>query len=308
MPNIRLLLWGAFAAILFLNYETWVHDYGAPSAPVVATTTGPGASAPVAQLGDSVPQAASAAASAPAPANGSAPPTAGAPPTSADAPENTAASSAIHVVTDVLDVTINTKGGELDHADLLLYPLHKDTPHVPVTLLTQQPPNARYVLQSGLAGAAGAPAPTHLAIWSSTQASYTLDPTANELRVPLTWTDGAGLTVTKTFVFARGQYSIGLDYDVKNDGTTAKALTPYSQILRHWEHASRSYFDVETYSFKGPAVYDGTKSKDLNVESDTDSKYSATITNGRLATLQNQFVAAPIRCRHRAAPRAGVPV
>jgi YidC/Oxa1 family membrane protein insertase len=294
MPNIRLLLWGALAAILFLNYETWVHDYGPAPTPVAATTTGPGASTPAAQLGDSVPQAASAAASSTtaAPANSSAPPSAAAPPTPADATENTAASSAIRVVTDVLDVTINTKGGELDHADLLLYPLHKDTPNVPVTLLTQQPPNSRYVLQSGLAGAAGAPAPTHLAIWNSAQSSYTLDPTANELRVPLTWTDGAGLTVTKTFVFARGQYSIGLDYDIKNDGTAAKTLTPYSQLLRHWEHASRSYFDVETYSFKGPAVYDGTKSKDLNVESDTDSKYSATITNGWLASLQHQFVAA----------------
>ena len=69
-------------------------------------------------------------------------------------------------------------------------------------------------------------------------------------------------------------------------------MASYSQILRHWEHASRSYFDVETYSFKGPAVYDGTKSQDLNVESETDSKFSATITNGWLASLQHQFVSA----------------
>ncbi len=66
----------------------------------------------------------------------------------------------------------------------------------------------------------------------------------------------------------------------------------YSQILRHWEHASRSYFDVETYSFKGPAVYDGTKSRDLKVENEADSKFSETITNGWLASLQHQFVSA----------------
>ena len=69
-------------------------------------------------------------------------------------------------------------------------------------------------------------------------------------------------------------------------------LVPYSQILRHWEHPSRSYFDVETYSFKGPAVYDGAKSHDLNVENDTDVKFSETITNGWLASLQHQFVSA----------------
>jgi YidC/Oxa1 family membrane protein insertase len=110
--------------------------------------------------------------------------------------------------------------------------------------------------------------------------------------VPLTWSDGSGLTVTKTFVFTRGQYAIGLYYDVKNGSPTARKFASYSQFLRHWEHASRSYFDVETYSFKGPAIYDGTKSKDLNVENDADSKFAATITNGWLASLQHQFVAA----------------
>ena len=206
----------------------------------------------------------------------------------------------LHVSTDVLEIGINLKGGELDHADLMEYPLRKDTPNVPVRLLSYEPPPTLYLLQSGLIGTAGETAPTHLAIWKSDQKSFALAPGATELRVPLTWTDGAGLTVTKTFVFKRGQYGIGLEYEVKNDGAAPRKLASYSQILRHWEHASRSYFDVETYSFKGPAVYDGTKSKDLNVESDTDSKYAATITNGWLASLQHQFVTAIV-------PPAGQP-
>ena len=115
---------------------------------------------------------------------------------------------------------------------------------------------------------------------------------ATELRVPLTWTDGHGLTVTKTFVFTRGLYSIDLLYDVHNDGDAPRSLASYAQFLRHWEHASRSYFDVETYSFKGPAVFDGTKSRDLNVESESDSKFSETVTNGWLASLQHHFVSA----------------
>ena len=100
------------------------------------------------------------------------------------------------------------------------------------------------------------------------------------------------MTVTKTFVFTRGMYSIDLDYDVQNAGTAPRKLASYSQFLRHWDHPSRSYFNVETYSFKGPAIYDGTKSRDLNVENDTDSKFSQIITNGWLASLQHQFVAA----------------
>jgi YidC/Oxa1 family membrane protein insertase len=297
MPNIRLALWGVLAAILFLNYQTWLHDYEPPvGAPAAQTSAGaaPTAAAPANTLADSLPQAPSTAPNAAAGAAGAAPP---ALPSAEGAPTASASEAPtgpLHISTDVLEIGINLKGGELDQADLKDYPLRKDTPNIPVRLLSYEPPPTLYVLQSGLIGTAGEAAPTHLAVWKSDQKNFVLAPGANELRVPLTWTDGAGLTVTKTFVFKRGQYAIGLDYDVKNDGTAPRKLASYAQILRHWEHASRSYFDVETYSFKGPAVYDGTKSKDLNVESDSDSKYSATFNNGWLASLQHQFVTAVV--------------
>ena len=300
MPNIRLALWGTLAAILFYGYTIWMHDY-----PATGTSVGSTQSAGPAQstLGDSVPQAASSAAPpstapaasaapaatapATAPADAFATPPAGAAPAA-----DTASSPPLHVATDVLDITINLKGGELDRADLLQYPLRKDAPHVPVTLLSRTPADSLYLLQTGLIGTDGGAAPTHLAAWSAAAQSFVLAPGEKELRVPLTWTDGQGLTVTKTFVFTRGMYSIGLIYDVQNSGAAARKLAPYSQFLRHWEHPSRSYFNVETYSFKGPAVYDGVKSHDLNVENDTDSKFSTTITNGWLASLQHQFVSA----------------
>jgi YidC/Oxa1 family membrane protein insertase len=312
MPNIRLILWGVLAAILFLNYETWMHDYEpaavAPSADTAATRPAP----PANSLGESVPQATTQPAPAAAPPSaalapaGTAPVARAATATSA-APGITtpgtsaaAASTPIRVTTDVLDIEINLKGGELERADLLQYPLRKDTPNIPVRLLSDEPPPTLYLLQSGLTGGAGEVAPTHLATWNAEQKTYVLAPGANELRVPMTWSDGQGLRVTKTFVFTKGQYTIGLYYDVQNDGAAARKLASYAQILRHWEHASRSYFDVESYSFKGPAVYDGTKSKDLNVESDGDSKYAATITDGWLASLQHQFVSAIV-------PTAGQP-
>jgi YidC/Oxa1 family membrane protein insertase len=297
MPNIRIALWGTLAAILFYGYQVWMHDYPATGTSASVTQSVPGSGN---SLGDTLPQAASSAApntplgqpaaatpAAATPAS-SAAPTAPAPDAFAAAPD----SGTLHVVTDVLDVTINLKGGELDQADLLQYPLRKDAPHVPVRLLSREPPDSLYLLQTGLIGDAGESAPTHLATWVSPEKSFVLGQGARELRVPLTWTDGNGLTVTKTFVFTRGMYSIDLIYDVQNSGATPRKLAPYSQILRHWEHPSRSYFDVETYSFKGPAVYNGSKSRDLNVESDTDSKFSETITNGWLASLQHQFVSA----------------
>jgi YidC/Oxa1 family membrane protein insertase len=297
VPNIRLALWGVLAAILFLNYQTWLHDYEPPAtAPAAQTSTGSAtASAPASTLADALPKAPSAAPTAAPSATNAAPPVAAPAPEGAPAASDSQAPAMpLHVSTDVLDIVINLKGGELDQADLKEYPLRKDTPNIPVRLFSYEPPPTLYLLQSGLIGTAGETAPTHLALWKSDQKRFVLAPGAAVLRVPLTWTDGSGLSVTKTFIFKRGQYAIALEYDVKNDGSAPRKLASYAQILRHWEHASRSYFDVETYSFKGPAVYDGTKSKDLNVESDTDSKYSASISNGWLASLQHQFVAAVV--------------
>jgi YidC/Oxa1 family membrane protein insertase len=306
MPNIRITLWAILGAILFLNYTTWMQDF-APR-PAVQTGSASQAAAPPANtLGDSVPQTASSAAtSATQPATAPST-TASSPPALAQASANASLPTSdapvgapLHVTTDVLDIGINLKGGELDRADLLQYPLRKDTPNIPVRLLSYEPPPTLYVLQSGLTGGNGEAAPTHLATWTSEQKTFALGAGADELRVPLTWTDGAGLTVTKTFIFKRGQYAIALEYDVKNDSAAPKKLASYAQFLRHWEHASRSYFDVESYSFKGPAVSDGTKSKDLNVESDSDSKFSAGYTDGWIASLQHQFVSAIV-------PPAGKP-
>jgi len=292
MPNTRIMLWIALAAILYLNYEAWMRDYREP-APAPAAASGAGAPEAPATLLDSVPKAQrpSAPASA-APADLSSPPTAESKQTAAPpAGVATQPAAKLHVVTDVLDIDINLKGGEIDRADLPQYPLHKDTPNVPVRLENSDP-DSLYLLQSGLTGADDEAAPTQLATWTAAQSSYVLPAGAGELRVPMTWTDGQGLTVTKTFIFTRGWYAIDLAYEVQNGSSAARGLASYAQILRRWERASRSYFDVETYSFKGPDVFDGTKARDLKVENEADSRFSETITNGWLASLQHHFVSA----------------
>ena len=326
MPNTRVMLWVALAAVLFLNYEAWMRDY--PASTPETTQAASGSAAGSSTLGDSLPQAGTTGTAAGTPAAGTpiaespaavpstAAPLGGAAPGSPAAGSPAAASSAdnaaqstdaahapgppLHVVTDVLDLSINLKGGELERADILQYPLHKDTPNVPVRLLNHDADDTLYLLQTGLIGVAGEAAPTHLATWSAAEKSYALAPGADELRVPLTWSDGHGLTVTKTFTFKRGLYAIDLKYDVQNDGSAARSLAAYSQFLHHWVKASRSYFDVETYSFKGPAVFDGTKAEDLKVENETDSKFSQTVTGGWIASLQHHFVSAIV-------PQAGQP-
>src|SRR5258708_29534781 len=69
MTNIRIMLWAALAAVLFLNYEAWMQDYPASSvarAPAGTASTAAGGNAPGSRLGEAVPQAAAPSAAGPA--------------------------------------------------------------------------------------------------------------------------------------------------------------------------------------------------------------------------------------------------
>jgi YidC/Oxa1 family membrane protein insertase len=287
--NLRIILWGALALLLLLNYQTWMHDYAAV-APAPAAGSAPAGAPSGSDLGNRIPEVpkAAAPATAEAPAAGV---TAAAPSLEAGVPGTAPAvgPARVHVRTDVLDVDIDTRGGTLDRVDLLAYPQVKGEA-TPVRLENHDDPQSLYELQSGLVGPAGAEYPTHLALYKSAQENYTLDG-ASELRVPLTWSE-AGVTVTKTFVFRRGAYRIDLDYSVHNGGSAPWAARPYAQILRNDPPTKRSYFNVASYAFHGPAIWNGTKYRKLDTTGAQDSHLSVEVRDGWVAALQHHFVSA----------------
>jgi YidC/Oxa1 family membrane protein insertase len=288
--NLRIFLWALLLVALFMNYEMWRRDHPPPppAAPGAATTAVP--------LDSSAPSAANLPA-ATAPAIGGAPvtaaPVAAAPAavaTPGGAEAAVASAPLVHVVTDVLDLDVSLAGGELRRADLRQYALVKDKPE-PVRLLNRDSADSLYVLQGGLAGSAGAAAPTHQALFSAAASELRLADGADELRLPLTWTDGQGVTVTKTYVLRRGSYEIGLEYAIANATTGPWVYAPYSQLLRYNTPIDRSMFDVDSYAFKGPAYYDGTKYQKLAID-DEDTVLDRDISGGWVAGLQHHFVAA----------------
>ncbi len=168
----------------------------------------------------------------------------------------------VRVVTDVIDMDISLQGGDLLRADLLQYPRDKKPGSPAVRLLSTD--DATYgVVRSGLRAADGRAEPTHLALYTAPASEFRLAPGAQELRVPLTWTDGQGVTVTKTYVFKPGQYAVEVIYDVQNASGADWNAASYVQFARHVYSQSRSMFDVESYAFRGPAVYDGKKYQKL---------------------------------------------
>ena len=299
----RLALWMLLGIALFLNYQMWTHDYpDVPAAASVGSST-----APATPLDSTVPTATAPGGT----PSGAAPPAGtlpgGTQPATASATAPAAADSAhglvahalvadsptapsVHVVTDVLDVDVSLAGGELRRVDLLAYPLAKDRPDIPVRLLSRDSADSLFVLQTGLAPVNDEFAPTHQALYSTDARELRLAPGQDELKLPLTWSDGHGVTVTKTLTFRRGQYQIALDYQIQNASAAPWSFAPYAQILRYNTPIERSYFRPDSYAFKGPAIYDGTKYQKFDVQKNPVLDQS--IKGGWLAALQHDFVAA----------------
>ena len=282
MPNQRIFLWLAFLFLVWLNVDAWMKDYGSAAKPAAApaATTAPAAAA-ASGLTDALPtvagEPAGAAPAAPADAGMAMP----------------AVGATIRVVTDVLDLDVSLTGGDIVRADLLEYPLRKDDPNVKVRLFNTDSHDTLYIYQSGLTtGQAGRAEPNHKAQFTAAAREFRLEPGQDTLSVPLTWTNGQGLSATKTFVLRPGQYSIDVFYDVNNQTPEALPLAPYAQLVRHWMPVERSMFDVESYAFRGPAVYDGDKYRKLDIEDEVDQAFSQSVSGGWVASLQHHFVSA----------------
>ncbi len=282
MDNQRIIAWGVLALLLWLGYVTWQKDYAPPPAPVVATSQT--VAQPRTTELPALPSDGTTATAAATPATA----------TPAATAESAANAATIRVRTDVLDLTLSTQGGEFQTADLLKYPLVKNNPDVPVRLFNSQPGDGLFLARSGLRAADGRSEPTHLAIFQSAATEYRLEDGQDEVTVPLTWTDGQGLTVTKSYTFRRGSYAVPIRYEVVNQSPTDWKAASYLQLVRHYVPVSRSMFDVESYAYRGPAIYNGKAYRKLSVEDEEDRVYQASFAGGWMAAMQHHFVAAAV--------------
>jgi YidC/Oxa1 family membrane protein insertase len=283
MDNQRLLIWATFGLLLWMTYQAWVQDYGPPTAarqPATADeqlaplgdTPGlpalPAESVDTPQLADNAPALDIAAQS---------------------EPEQLA--PVIRVQTDVLELEISTIGGTLQRATMRQYPVAKDQPDVLMELLS--PGQAELgMIQTGLNSAGDRAKANHTAQFQAEATEYVLG-NADELLVPLTWTDGQGVTVEKTLRFARGSYRIDITQRLINDSDIDWRGAVYAQLLRRSRDAERSMFDVDTYSFDGPIIYDGEKSEKLKRDDLlSDGPYSVQSANGWLGAIEHHFLSA----------------
>ncbi|HEX6259259.1 MAG TPA: membrane protein insertase YidC, partial [Woeseiaceae bacterium] len=276
-------VWAAFGLMLWFTYQAWVQDYGAKPAPQSQSPPAAEGVAPSEEEPAQLPELPS--------GDVTQPQLESTPSLPGDDASGT--SGVVRVVTDVLDVEISTRGGTLQKAVLLRYPVAKDRPDVLVQLLSAGPPDTG-LIQTGLRAATEGPEANHLAEFRTEATEYRLDG-REELLVPLTWDDGQGLRVVKQYRFTRGSYIIDVQQTVANDAGKEWRGAPYAQIQRHSYPQDRSMFDVDSYSFHGPVVYDGERSTKLDRDDLlSDGPMTLSATNGWIASIQHHFLSAVV--------------
>ena len=277
MDNQRLLIWAVFLMLCWVTWQAWITDYAPEPVEAPPATTEQGdlspADAGLPELGETTIDTPDVMPS----VDGS-----------SDAPSAQTAPT-IRVSTDVFEIDISTEGGTLQSATLLNYPVAKDRPDDLVQLLSADP-NQLGLIQTGLRSAGEGPEPNHRETFSSEQDRFDLS-SADELVVPLAWSDGTGINVEKVLRFTRGSYIITIEQTVTNNSDAPWRGAEYAQLQRRFYEPERSMFDVDSYSFDGPIIYDGEKSEKLDRDDlIEDGPMQLATDQGWYGAIQHHFV------------------
>ena len=202
--------------------------------------------------------------------------------------QTTGLSKQIHIKTDVMDLYIDPKGGDIRRLALSKYPVESSSPDVPVQFLNDNAADF-FVVQSGLRS--DAIAPTHYEQYSVEKSEYELTAGKDSITVPMYWESKDGLKVTKTYRFHRDSYLIDVDYQVTNRSGETFSAYPYAQFNRSRPNDNTSLI----YTYTG-AVFSspGDEYEKIDFDDLDDASYSKKATSGWTAMIQHYFVAAMI--------------
>lgn len=272
MENQKTLLYFTLFFVAYLLWAEWQKDYGpqpiAP-APVAVESTQQNKTT----IGGSVPAAVAV------------------PGTVATTKSvaTSATSQRIKIVTDVLDVEIDTRGGDIRKAILRKYALDADEQEIKVELLTDAEINF-HIAQSGLVSANEKTAPTHNDVYTAEQLTYRLAEGVDEIKVPLHWVGNDGSKVTKLYTFRRNDYVINVDHNV-SAGQSGWSGSQYMQLLRTQPSTDGGSMFIHTYT-GGVIFNDEIKYEKIDFDDIQEQNLKSEMQDGWLAMIQHYFLTA----------------
>ncbi|MFT7687151.1 MAG: YidC/Oxa1 family membrane protein insertase [Candidatus Azotimanducaceae bacterium] len=196
----------------------------------------------------------------------------------------------ITVTTDVLQVKIDPRGGEVTEVLLPAYPLSIDQQDVPFVLLEKNQ-RRTYVAQSGLVGKDGIDK-AGPALYSAAQTTYTLSDDQQVITVVLTHVSDKA-KIEKIFTFRRGDYLMDMNYRITNTSDSEWQGAFYAQLKRDGSQ------DPSTASGMGMKAYLGAalttkedRYKKISFSDLEDEAYKSVEDGGWAAILQHYFLSA----------------
>lgn len=139
-------------------------------------------------------------------------------------------SQLVEVNTDVLQVLIDTHGGDLIKVALPRHFKEIDTPDQPFVLLNRTQSHT-YVAQSGLVGPDGTDSGTDRPTFSVERTDYALRQGEDQVVVNLLLNQG-DVQITKRFTFTRGSNLIDIEYLIENNSDAVWSGNIFGQIKR----------------------------------------------------------------------------
>jgi YidC/Oxa1 family membrane protein insertase len=214
----------------------------------------------------------------------------------ADLPAETITLDGIKVATDLFELTIDPKGGDIVELSLLAFSDEHERPHTHYTLFDQSP-KRYYVAQSGLTGELG---PDRRGVgraqYKSSAKHYKLADGDDRLEVELKTKIPEGVEFTKRFVFLRGDYLIKVEYLINNRSASDYKGSFYARLKRKQEPSSSSGFlgmGMGIQTFTGAALNTkDTPYKKFTFKEISEKPYTKEIENGWAAMVEHYFVSA----------------
>ncbi|GAB3460405.1 membrane protein insertase YidC [Azotobacter salinestris] len=275
----RSILLVALAVVSYLLVLQWNQDYGQAALPPQNAVA---QSAPSAQP-EAVPAAPSASADVP---------TAGSENRVPDTVASTVGADLIQVRTDVLEVAIDPRGGDVVQLKLPKFPRRQDHPEIPFQLFDNGSERL-YLAQSGLTGANGPDARTSgRPLYVSEQRSYQLADGQDSLVVELKFSEG-GVDYVKRFTFKRGAYDLEVRHLIANNSDQSWSGNLFAQLKRDASADPSSTTATGTATYLGAALWTADEPyKKVSMGDMDDKSLRETVQGGWIAWLQHYFVTA----------------
>ncbi|MDM8350985.1 membrane protein insertase YidC [Pseudomonas sp. sp1636] len=218
----------------------------------------------------------------------------------------------IRVKTDVLDLAIDPRGGDVVQLQLPQYPRRQDHPDVPFQLFDNGGERT-YLAQSGLIGTHAPDKSSGRALWSSDKQSYALAEGQDELQVDLKLSED-GVNYIKRFTFKRGlnpkcsgkeqqlkktgcvdpaSYQMTVSYLIDNQSGQAWSGNMFAQLKRDSSDDPSSTTATGTATYLGGALWTTEESyKKVSMKDIDKQAFKETVQGGWVAWLQHYFVTA----------------